>query len=106
MKWKVLSIIKYVASSLVAITMTTVPLSVASAEKELVIAVPYGPVNNAPDPRAKKHGWLTSQIGITETLLKLDEKIHLAPHLAEEVKNLSPTKWQLTLKENRYIKRD
>lgn len=71
----------------------------AAAETRMTIAVPFGPTNAAPDPRARQNGWMSNRAGVSETLLGLDHEMRLVPRLATAWENLSPTEWRLTLRE-------
>ncbi|WP_120495275.1 ABC transporter substrate-binding protein [Kiloniella sp. EL199] len=70
------------------------------AEKVITIAVPFGPKSSIPDPRARQNGWLSNKAGVSETLVGLDYKMEMFPRLAEDYRNISPTEWEFTLREN------
>lgn len=70
------------------------------AEKsQLTIAVPFGPTNSAPDPRARQNGWLSNRAGVSETLLGLDYNMRLFSRLAKSYENIAPTQWQFKLRQ-------
>lgn len=71
-----------------------------AADKELVIAAPFGPANSKPDPRARQNGWLSNRAGVSETLIGLGYDMTLQPRLAQSYENLSPTEWKLTLRKD------
>lgn len=68
-------------------------------EGSLTIAYHSGPGNEAPDPRARQWGWLSNQMGVTETLMGLDFELQLYPRLAESIEQSGPTTWRVTLRE-------
>lgn len=70
----------------------------AAQEGSLSIAYHSGPANEAPDPRARQFGWLSNQMGVTETLMGLDHDLQLYPRLAEGIEQTSPTTWRVTLR--------
>lgn len=70
----------------------------AAQEGSLTIAYHSGPANEAPDPRARQFGWLSNQMGVTETLMGLDHDMQLYPRLAEGIEQTSPTTWRVTLR--------
>jgi peptide/nickel transport system substrate-binding protein len=72
--------------------------AVASGSKELIIAKPFGPSVENPDPGKGSNGWYTSEAGVTETLFVLDFDMNLQPWLAGSFKNISPLIWQIQLK--------
>ncbi|WP_052741947.1 ABC transporter substrate-binding protein [Kiloniella litopenaei] len=97
------------ASGLIAFTAGVVgPASIQFAysqekvktEKVLTIAVPFGPKSSVPDPRARQNGWLSNRAGVSETLVGLDYQMKMFPRLAESYRNVSPTQWEFTLREN------
>jgi peptide/nickel transport system substrate-binding protein len=55
--------------------------------------------SEVPDPGVGWNGWYTNLYGLTETLFILDDHQVLTPHLAQKARNLSPTTWEVTLKE-------
>lgn len=67
--------------------------------KQMVIAVPFGPTNSTPDPRARKNGWLSNRAGVSETLIGLGYDMSMQPRLAVSYENLSETQWKITLRE-------
>ena len=69
-----------------------------AAEKTLRVAMPFGPTNSAPDPRARQNGWLSNRAGVSETLVGLTYDMEKFPRLASEHENLSPTEWKITLR--------
>ena len=63
------------------------------------IAVPFGFDDSNPDPAIGWNGWRTSDAGVTETLYWLDLDGNLAPRLAESARSLSPTEWEISLRD-------
>lgn len=78
----------------------TAPAAMATAsETRLVIAAPFGPKGDTPDPRARQNGWMSNRAGVSETLIGLGYDMSMQPRLAVAYENLSPTRWKLTLRE-------
>ncbi len=73
-------------------------LALASGEKGLRLGVSWGPDSNPPDPAKGWDGWYCNEIGMTETLLVLDFDQKLVPKLAESFRNLTPTTWEIKLR--------
>ncbi len=71
-----------------------------AAEKELVVAAPFGPKSDIPDPRARQNGWLSNRAGVSETLIGLGYDMTLQPRLAVGYENISPTEWKLSLRKD------
>lgn len=69
-----------------------------SNEKSMVIALPFGPTSDVPDPRARQNGWMSNRAGVSETLLGLDDQMNLVGRLAAEHHNITPTQWKVVLK--------
>ena len=65
----------------------------------LTITTTWGPNAEVPDPRAGYNGWMSNQVGVTETLMGIDYDLNLHPRLAQKVEQSAPTVWRLTLKE-------
>ncbi|MEO1457945.1 MAG: ABC transporter substrate-binding protein [Pseudomonadota bacterium] len=63
------------------------------------IAVPFGFNDPNPDPAIGWTGWRTSDSGVTETLFWLDPEGALSPRLAESATALSPTEWEIRLRD-------
>lgn len=85
--------------SAVALVASTLPMpSAHAAEKDLRIAVPFGPKNSVPDPRARQNGWLSNRAGVSETLIGLGHDMTMQPRLAKSFENISPTEWKLSLR--------
>lgn len=72
----------------------------AAAEKNLRIAVPFGPKSSVPDPRARQNGWLSNRAGVSETLIGLGYDMTMQPRLAKRFENLSPTEWKIILRDD------
>ena len=68
-------------------------------EKTVRVAVPFGFNDPNPDPAIGWNGWRTSDSGVTETLFWLDPEGALSPRLAESATSLSPTEWEIRLRE-------
>ena len=64
----------------------------------LTIATTWGPNAEVPDPRAGYNGWMSNQVGVTETLMGIDYDLNLYPRVAESIEQTSPTTWRVTLK--------
>lgn len=72
----------------------------ASADDGTVrIAVPFGFDDTNPDPAIGWNGWRTSDTGVTETLYWLNHDGELAPRLAESATSISPTEWEIRLRD-------
>lgn len=75
-------------------------VSPASAQEgSLTISVGFGPKAEVPDPRAGYNGWMSNQVGVTETLMGIDYDLRLYPRLAQGIEQSSPTVWQVTLRD-------
>lgn len=87
--------------SLLAIATSIASLSATqlAAESTMIVAAPFGPKSSIPDPRARQNGWLSNRAGVSETLIGLDYDMSMQPRLAVSCENLSPTEWQLTLRD-------
>lgn len=76
-------------------------MSVAADEtREMVIAAPFGPKGEIPDPRARQNGWLSNRAGVSETLIGIGYDMTLQPRLATAFENLSETEWKLSLRKD------
>lgn len=71
----------------------------AEITKEMVIAAPFGPKSDVPDPRARQNGWLSNRAGVSETLIGIGYDMTLQPRLASSFENLSELEWKLTLRQ-------
>ncbi|MEL6766598.1 MAG: ABC transporter substrate-binding protein [Pseudomonadota bacterium] len=71
----------------------------AANDATVRIAVPFGFDNLNPDPAIGWNGWRTSDSGITETLFWLDPEGVLSPRLAESATSISPTEWEIRLRD-------
>lgn len=86
--------------ALAALVAATIGAGPAAADDATVrIAVPFGFNDPNPDPAIGWNGWRTSDSGVTETLFWLDDEGALSPRLAESAKSLSPTQWEIKLRE-------
>ncbi|MEL7014300.1 MAG: ABC transporter substrate-binding protein [Pseudomonadota bacterium] len=87
----------FLLSAALAIGLTAAP---ALADDATVrVAVPFGFNDPNPDPAIGWNGWRTSDTGVTETLFWLDLDGALAPRLAQSATSLSPTEWEITLRD-------
>ncbi|ABG31470.1 peptide ABC transporter substrate-binding protein [Roseobacter denitrificans] len=68
-------------------------------EGSFTISVTFGPTAEVPDPRAGYNGWMSNQTGVTETLMGIDYDLNLYPRLAENIAQIAPTQWRVTLRE-------
>lgn len=68
--------------------------------KEMIIATPFGPASDVPDPRARQNGWMANRAGVSETLIGMGYDMTMQPRLAEAFENISETKWKLTLRDD------
>ncbi len=84
-----------------ALTALTLPLAqpVAAQDGSLTIAYLSGPTADVPDPRIRYNGWMSNQMGVTETLMGLTTGMELYPRLAESLDQVDDTTWRVTLKE-------
>lgn len=98
--WKTKSAIAVISGlGAVAMTAVSIPAQYAiAAEKNMRIAVPFGPKGSVPDPRARQNGWLSNRAGVSETLIGLGHDMTMQPRLADSYENTSPTEWRLTLR--------
>lgn len=71
----------------------------AAEDATLRIAVPFGFNDANPDPAIGWNGWRTSDSGVTETLFWLDQDGALSPRLAQSAESLSPTEWEIGVRE-------
>jgi len=87
--------------TVLAAALLSLATSPASAEtvREMVIAAPFGPKSDIPDPRARQNGWLSNRAGVSETLIGIGYDMTLQPRLATRFENLSDQEWKLTLRE-------
>ena len=67
--------------------------------QDLTIAATFGPTAEVPDPREGYNGWMSNQMGVTETLMGIDHDLALYPRLAERIEQAGPTTWRVTLRE-------
>ncbi|MDR2301938.1 MAG: ABC transporter substrate-binding protein [Deltaproteobacteria bacterium] len=51
------------------------------------------------DPANDFAGWFSVEIGLIETLARLDERMSPVPWLAESIENVDPTTWKVTVKD-------
>lgn len=72
----------------------------AETTREMVIAAPFGPKSDTPDPRARQNGWLSNRAGVSETLIGIGYDMTLQPRLATAFENLSELEWKITLRDN------
>ncbi|NSX56815.1 ABC transporter substrate-binding protein [Parasulfitobacter algicola] len=68
-------------------------------DKQMVVAAPFGPTTDTPDPRARQNGWLSNRAGVSETLIGLGYDMSMHPRLAVSYENLSETQWKITLRD-------
>lgn len=71
----------------------------AAQANSLTITTTWGPNAEVPDPRAGYNGWMSNQMGVTETLMGIDYDLNLYPRLAESIKQSAPTIWRLKLRD-------
>ena len=90
-------VLSLVFAALFAFTTNAGPA--AADDGTIRIAVPFGFDDSNPDPAIGWNGWRTSDTGVTETLYWLDLDGNLAPRLATGATSLSPTEWEITLRE-------
>lgn len=67
--------------------------------QDLTIAATFGPTAEVPDPREGYNGWMSNQMGVTETLMGIGYDLSLYPRLAESIEQAGPTTWKVTLRE-------
>ncbi|MEM9796998.1 MAG: ABC transporter substrate-binding protein [Pseudomonadota bacterium] len=67
--------------------------------QDLTIAATFGPTAEVPDPREGYNGWMSNQMGVTETLMGVGYDLSLFPRLAESIEQAEPTTWRVTLRE-------
>jgi len=76
-----------------------IPCVWAAGEKELNAAMVFGPDNGGSlDPAYKWVGWYVRETGLYETLFSNDATMTLQPELAAGYTQLSPTKWEIKLR--------
>ncbi|MEO9275977.1 ABC transporter substrate-binding protein [Marinomonas sp. 5E14-1] len=68
-------------------------------DNSLSIAITFGPKSEVPDPRAGYNGWLSNQVGVTETLMGIDYDMNLYPRVAKSIEQVSPTTWKVVVRE-------
>ena len=78
-----------------ALTLGALP----AAAQDLTIAATFGPTAEVPDPREGYNGWMSNQMGVTETLMGIGPDLSLSPRLAESIEQAGPTTWRVTLRE-------
>ena len=78
---------------------TALPAAAQDGPNDLTIAATFGPTAEVPDPRAGYNGWMSNQMGVTETLMGVGTDLSLAPRLAESIERAGPTTWRVTLRE-------
>lgn len=86
---------------LAAVAALALPLAkpLAAQEGSLTIAYLSGPTAEVPDPRIRYNGWLSNQMGVTETLMGLTTDMELYPRLAESLEQVDDVTWRATLRE-------
>lgn len=52
------------------------------------------------DPAVDYHGWVTSRLGVGETLVRLDDKLEIAPWIADSWENVDETTWSFHIRDN------
>lgn len=85
----------------VIMTLIGIVLSLSVAQLQantLRFAYLTGPTETVPDPRARQNGWLSNQVGVTETLMGLDYEMRLYPRIAKQIEQRSDTVWRVTLR--------
>lgn len=87
----------FLARAALAATLA-LPVLPASAQ-DLTIAATFGPTAEVPDPRAGFNGWMSNQMGVTETLMGIGYDLSLSPRLAEGIEQVGPTTWRVTLRD-------
>ncbi|MEM6354873.1 MAG: ABC transporter substrate-binding protein [Pseudomonadota bacterium] len=83
----------------IALTLSLAVTPAVADDGTVRIAVPFGFNDPNPDPAIGWNGWRTSDSGVTETLFWLDPEGALSPRLAESATSLSPTEWEIRLRE-------
>lgn len=84
----------------VAALSVTLGTPATAQEGSLTIAYLSGPTAELPDPRIRYNGWLSNQMGVTETLMGLTPQMELFPRLAEGLEQVDDTTWRITLRED------
>lgn len=51
------------------------------------------------DPSNGTYGWVTIRMGVTECLVKLNDRVEVEPLLATEVKNVDALTWEITIRD-------
>ncbi|MBU0994901.1 MAG: ABC transporter substrate-binding protein [Proteobacteria bacterium] len=75
------------------------PKPAVAIERHIIIAKPFGPSTDLPDPAVGGNGWYTNEAGITETLFVLDDHMEPIPWLAQSYKNIDSLTWEIRLKQ-------
>lgn len=88
----------YVTRLTLAALLAVCTLFSAAQANSLTITTTWGPNAEVPDPRAGYNGWLSNQVGVTETLMGIDYDLNLYPRLAQSIEQASPTTWRVTLR--------
>lgn len=81
------------------LAMTLMPTGASAEGKEMIIAAPFGPASDVPDPRARQNGWMANRAGVSETLIGMGYDMTMQPRLAQSYENISATQWKLTLRD-------
>lgn len=51
------------------------------------------------DPSNGTYGWVTIRMGVTECLVKMNDKVEIEPWIASEVKNIDELNWEITIRD-------
>lgn len=87
---------KITCAAFVAFSATT---PTVAQENTLTITGTFGPKAAIPDPRAGYNGWMSNQIGVTETLMGIDYNMNLYPRIAESIERSGEKGWRIKLRE-------
>lgn len=92
------SMLRVSAAAILTLT-AFIPETALADGKEMIVASPFGPSSDVPDPRARQNGWISNRAGVSETLIGMGYDMSMQPRLAISFENLSDTQWKLILRD-------
>lgn len=73
--------------------------SVVQAEEEKHINAALAYMEPGLDPSNGTYGWVTIRMGVTECLVKMNDKVEIEPWIASDVKNIDELTWEITIRD-------
>ena len=96
MKLKKMMSLILVGSMMLSMTMGG---SVVQAEEGKHINAALAWMEPGLDPSNGTYGWVTVRMGVTECLVKMNDKIEIEPWIASDVKNIDELTWEITIRD-------